>query len=317
LVTKCTIANNGVSLTTHDALADSGADGYLFVSTAFAKRLRELLQVKRFRDFRPLPVGGFDNNGATQWINSTVRGHLTVQGRTVYDAPFLVIDSSHDVMIGRKWFEHHDVLIDCKRRRLLFPPEWEPDPHWKKGANIPLDQSPAKSLDQKAEEGIRRREKLMDEEDRRRRAGGAAVKKRIAELEAMAQRQPEPKAGAAPRKVTILSQSVRFAETLVAPQDEGVRKMERALEGCPPPPQTSILERRPRSESAPDTSKQGMDAQGPFTLKRDAIGWYKARPPSIAVISAPLPAGLAGVGTGATRQLRGSLLSTRSIGFWS
>jgi hypothetical protein len=65
LVTKCTIANNGVSLTTHDALADTGVDGYLFVSTAFAERLRELLQVKRFKDFRPRPVGGFDNNGAT------------------------------------------------------------------------------------------------------------------------------------------------------------------------------------------------------------------------------------------------------------
>jgi hypothetical protein len=129
----------------------------------------------KFKDFRPRPVGGFDNNGATQWINSTVRGHLTVQGRTVYDEPFLVIDSSHDVMIGRKWFERHDVLIDCKRRRLLFPPEWEPDPHWKKGANIPLDQSPTKSLDQKAVEGIHRRERLMDEEDRRRRADWAAV----------------------------------------------------------------------------------------------------------------------------------------------
>ncbi|KAK4117979.1 hypothetical protein N657DRAFT_549854, partial [Parathielavia appendiculata] len=160
-----------VSLTTHDALADTGADGYLFVSTSFAKQLRKRLQVKRFKDFRPRPIGGFDNHGATQWISSSVRGHLTVQGRTVYDESFLVIDSSHDVIIGRTWFERHDVLIDCKRRRLLFPPEWGPDPCWVKGANIPLDQSPAKRLDREAVEGICRRERLMDEEDRRRRAG--------------------------------------------------------------------------------------------------------------------------------------------------
>ncbi|KAK4117978.1 hypothetical protein N657DRAFT_584456, partial [Parathielavia appendiculata] len=62
--------------------------------------------------------------------------------------------------------------------------------------------------------------------------------------------------------------------------------MERALQGCLSPSQTSTPEPRPRSESAPDTSKQGKDAQGPYTLKRDAIGWYKARPPHIAVISA-------------------------------
>jgi hypothetical protein len=107
----------------------------------------------------------------------------------------------------------------------------------------------------------------MDEEDRRRRVGRAAVKKRIAELEAMAQPQLEPKAEIPPRKVTILPRSVRFAEPLVIPQDEGICKMERALQGCPPPPQTSILKRGTRSESASDTSKQ-------------------AKPPRIAAISA-------------------------------
>ena len=97
----------------------------------------------------------------------------------------------------------------------------------------------------------------------------------------------EPETGTAPWKVTILPRSVRFAEPQsIVPQDEGVCKMERALQGTPPPAKAESPERKPEPNPTPNQSKQGVDAHGPYTLKRNPIGWYKARPPYIAMIIA-------------------------------
>jgi transposase InsO family protein len=273
-------------LTTSNALADTGANGYLFVSEDFSRQLVKRLGCEEFSDFEPQPVGGFDGS-ISQTIELGVRAHLTIQNRTISNEWLIVIDSPHDLIIGRKWFDLHDVLVDCKRRRLLFPPEWEPNPKWIQKMNIPLDQSPTKPPDPAVMEDIRRREKLMDEEDRRRRDGRAAVKRRIADLEAMVESPPKPRPGTAPRKVTILPRSGGDAGPRTgSPQDEGICKMERALQGSPPPPKTANLGAGPSPEPVADPSKQGVDAYGPYTLKRDPIGWYKARPPYIAMISA-------------------------------
>ncbi len=39
----CTVANNGLSLTTTDTLVDTGANSYLFVSLRFSKKIAKLL----------------------------------------------------------------------------------------------------------------------------------------------------------------------------------------------------------------------------------------------------------------------------------
>ncbi|KAK4232754.1 hypothetical protein C8A03DRAFT_20018, partial [Achaetomium macrosporum] len=140
---SCTVANEGLSLTTTDALADTGANGFLFVSPRFSEKMVKLLGARQNRDFVPGQVGGYDGKG-TEMINTAVQAHFTVQNRTMRNEWLIVVDSAHDVIIGRKWFDLYDVLVDSRRRRLLFPPEWEPDPDWEKGSNIPLDQSPTK-----------------------------------------------------------------------------------------------------------------------------------------------------------------------------
>ena len=135
-------------------------------------------------DFMACKVGGFDGS-VSQIIDLVLKANFTIQNRTLPNECLIVIDSPHDIIIGRKWFDLHDALVDCRRRRLLLPPEWEPDPDWKQAMTIPLGRSPSGPVDPKVMEDIQRREKLMDEEDQRRRAGRstAAVKKRIAELE--------------------------------------------------------------------------------------------------------------------------------------
>ena len=84
------------------------------------------------------------------------------------------------------------------------------------------------------------------------------VKRRIAELEAMVESPPKPRAETAPQKVTILPRSSGDAGPRTgAPQDEGICKMECALQGSPPPPRTTSP--GPRPEPAAELSKQGVD----------------------------------------------------------
>jgi predicted aspartyl protease len=255
-LTTCTLSFNGYSLITSNALVDTGANGYLFVNMEFGRKLDKLLGCEEFSDFDARAVGGFDGS-ISQTLDLVLRAHLTVQNRTINDEWLIVIDSNHDIIIGQKWLECHDVLTDSRRRRLLFPPSWQPDPAWKRGQNLVLSQEPLKQLTDADHEDIRRRDRLMEQEDRRRRDGRSAIKKRIAELEQQQQQQqslPNPaQVPAAPKKVTILPRapSTPILRT-AAPCDEGVRQMQRALWDVPPTPPPSP--RRARTSSIAPTA---------------------------------------------------------------
>ncbi|KAK4181986.1 hypothetical protein QBC35DRAFT_370256, partial [Podospora australis] len=115
------IGNNETSFLTTDGLQDTGANGDVFVSVSHAKKLmKRIPNLDRLEDFEARPVGGFDGK-PSQIIDVALKGDVTIQGRTFKDQPLLVIDSKHDVIVGRQFFERHDILVDCARRRLLFP----------------------------------------------------------------------------------------------------------------------------------------------------------------------------------------------------
>ncbi|KAK4205899.1 hypothetical protein QBC37DRAFT_256563, partial [Rhypophila decipiens] len=126
LLASCTLAYNGVSLHTDDGLCDTGANGYAFMSEKFAKKLIEKLRVPVHDDFDPRWLGDYQGN-PTELVDRVVRANLTVQNRTVLDEPFIVMKQGHDLILGKKWFAAHGILVDCARERLLFPPEWLPD----------------------------------------------------------------------------------------------------------------------------------------------------------------------------------------------
>lgn len=285
-LTSCSIANNGVSLTTTDVLVDTGANGYLFVSVAYAERLLKQLKLKTRTDFTPRPVGGFDNKGACQLVDVVLVGHFTIQNRTLRDEPLLVIDSKHDVIVGDKWLDYHDILTDSRRRRLIFPTEWLPDPGWWKKADIELGAPPTGRPDPAIMEDIQRREALMEKEDQRRR-DGRAVAQRIAQLEAQASRQPVPRppTSSASPITHLLSRSDPIPKTVRFDPPEQ-QKMQRALQGLPPPPKEQPPKPRVRRKEPAIDYKRGTDKYGPYTLRRDSIGWYKDRPPDMAVIGA-------------------------------
>jgi len=101
-------------------LADSGAGGYVFIRRQFAIRLSKRLGIPIEKPGDSLKLHGYDGKESDE-IQEVFLCTLDVQGHRVLDTPMVVTDMHHDVILGREWFARHDVLIDCKRRKLIWP----------------------------------------------------------------------------------------------------------------------------------------------------------------------------------------------------
>lgn len=232
-----TLVNNGNSITTSNTLIDTGANGYIFVNTAFAERLIRELDFRVLR-FPGLVVGSYDGEGR-ETIDKALCGTITLQGRQLKNEVLLVLNSVHDLMIGDKWLAKQNVLTDSKNRRLIFPDEVPT------AAEIYLL---------------------------------GLIKSKIGELEAHRTRAApasRPPAKTPPAEIPDRREYVAH--------DEGPAKMERSLAGLPPLP--SPLPPAPTRGSAPP-KEQLRDAQGPYELRRDTVGWYRYRPPNVAIVGA-------------------------------
>lgn len=254
-----TLVNNGNSITTNDALVDTGANGYVFVSVPFAKQLLDELGFDKFV-FPKVPVGSYDGK-TRESISIALRGTLQIQGRTLENEIFLVIRSAHDMIIGDKWFARHDVLPDCRNRCLVFGDEEQN-----------TDPEPRPATRQDSPEVARLR---------------ALIQAKVAQLEAISRAapRPTPKPGSftttTPFAVPKLRQHVDATDT--SPE----AKMQRSLLDQPPCVKDGDREPpRPRERNEESRQETLRDAQGPYTLRRDAIGWHKHRPPNIAVMGA-------------------------------
>lgn len=127
LLYTCTISSNGLSLTTKDSLGDTGAGVYVSVNAPFAEKILRILNPHVITDFEPRPVTGYDGKGG-QSINTALLVTMEIQGRTFKEIPVVIIPAqTHEVIIGKIWFQKHDVFADCKRHRLVFPPSMPPD----------------------------------------------------------------------------------------------------------------------------------------------------------------------------------------------
>jgi hypothetical protein len=101
-------------------LADSGAGGYVFIRRQFAIRLSKRLGIPIEKPGDSLKLHGYDGKESDE-IQEVFLCTLDVQGHRVLDTPMVVTDMHHDVILGREWFARHNVLIDCKRRKLIWP----------------------------------------------------------------------------------------------------------------------------------------------------------------------------------------------------
>lgn len=246
-------------------------------------------------DFEPEGVRGFDGKHP-QAVDVAIKGHLRLQNHFVRNVYFIPIDSGIDLIVGRKFFAQHDILIDCRRRRLLFPPEWAPDYY---DTDICLDEFGSALKDPAFQEDVRLKEKAMEKDDlknreerivnykkRQERLKGleAAVRDRINELD---DDHPQQRIQQSP----VLKKKVRFAPTLLLPRSSNVRgesfeaKMERQLQELPPSPRT--IEEKPMSRQEKAEEPEVLrDQHGVYKLRRDSVSWYKDYGMDLAVIGA-------------------------------
>lgn len=288
-------------MTTDDALGDTGASVYVCINESFAERVIKRLNPKIVNKFEPRGVQGYDGKDGQQ-IRQALMVHFAVGGRTVKDVPVFVLNMKHDVIFGKLWFEKHDVLPDCCRRRLVFPPKMPRD-SWER--NLAMDDADTWIKHPKFQKDAERRDNRIAKEDYRREAQRKAAKQAIPvkvlsrkedshpqpfdrkyEAPSVEEVQEEeedhlPAEAEDPESGEITDKALKEppADTHNLPsltkgmfQSEAYAKMDRALRGEP-------FIAAPREETdEPDESMADdwhSDHRGQYRMRRDGTGWYK------------------------------------------
>ncbi|KAI2732919.1 hypothetical protein DTO013F2_10515 [Penicillium roqueforti] len=108
---------------TISALADTGADSSIFINTELVILLGKKFGLHTYKLDRECPVRGFDGK-LSRPITHAVVLTLSIDDRIQQQIPMLVADlGRHDMIIGRMWFAENDVLLDCRRHRMIWPDE--------------------------------------------------------------------------------------------------------------------------------------------------------------------------------------------------
>jgi hypothetical protein len=125
LTIPCSLSNNGYSVKLK-ALADSRANGFVFIDTLCASDIAKFLGVKAQKLPQPVKVKGYDGRAGNA-ITHFLRLHLTINGRRQYNLPLLILDlGSHDLILGRKWLKHFCILVDAAAGCLRWPADIGP-----------------------------------------------------------------------------------------------------------------------------------------------------------------------------------------------
>lgn len=123
----CNLVFNGYGFKT-TALADTGANGYVLISTKFAKRISRFFPLPIHTLPSPIAVRGFDGQ-SHQSANHYIVLHLHVDGRKQYNVPMVLLDTGHqDLILGRTWFAHLNVQLNPRQRQLIWPADLPTSP---------------------------------------------------------------------------------------------------------------------------------------------------------------------------------------------
>jgi hypothetical protein len=136
--------------------------------------MAKFLGLKAQRLPTAINVKGY-NGKAGNSITHILRLHLTIDGRRQYNVPFLILDlGSHDCIIGRKWFEYFNVLIDAKERCFYWPQHLNPSYSVVKEILVQreaLTTQQSAKYSAKYQEDIQARDRAFEAEDHRRATG--------------------------------------------------------------------------------------------------------------------------------------------------
>jgi predicted aspartyl protease len=117
---SCKLVFNGYGFKT-SALADTGANGYVLISTKYAQRLARFFPLTIHTLPTPIAVRGFDGQ-SHQAANQYVVLHLHIDGRKQYNVPMVLLDTGyHDLILGRRWFHQLNVQLNPRLGKLIWP----------------------------------------------------------------------------------------------------------------------------------------------------------------------------------------------------
>lgn len=162
------IAFNGYSISTN-SLADSGANGSIFIDTRLAIDAAKFFGTYAERLPTPCGTKGFDGASGNP-ITHVIFLHLWVDGRRFLDVPMLVANlGQHSMIIGRNWFAEKSIWLDPGNRRLIWPEDRTQAEEIQEKLNVVVPREILKRPfpDSIAQRDADRRDKLMDAEDRR------------------------------------------------------------------------------------------------------------------------------------------------------
>jgi hypothetical protein len=96
---------------------------------------------------KPILVKGYDGQ-AGKPITLILQVHLRVDGRRLYNMPFLVTDlGNHSMILGRKWMSYLNILLDVRNRQLLWPAAIQPTPSFVREITVTLESLLEKFID--------------------------------------------------------------------------------------------------------------------------------------------------------------------------
>jgi hypothetical protein len=169
---SCILSMNGLGISTQ-SLADTGANGYLFLNRPLAVKLSKSLGVKIQRLPYSVPIRGFQNKIQSH-ADQYLRLHLTVDGHKVYNCPFVILDlGSQDVIIGIKWMKKFRLKINTQTNQFIWPAEYPPTLIASKDILIRYNSSrPLLKTQRQHQSDVLRRDRIIHE-DQLRRDGGA------------------------------------------------------------------------------------------------------------------------------------------------
>jgi hypothetical protein len=171
LTFACTLYKDGIAIQVK-ALGDTGACGYIFLDSRFASDLCRVFGRKLQRLPHPVCPKGYDGKKGSP-ISHYLSFNLEIDGRRIYNVPMLITElGSHDMIIGRNFFDYFHILIDVHHRQLRWPQEIPPAKTFARTvATYSRDDVRPRRPDFQFQQDVFRRDQAIARNDKRRKDG--------------------------------------------------------------------------------------------------------------------------------------------------
>ena len=179
---------NGIGVRLN-SLIDTGAQGFLFLNTSIAFALARSLRVPIRSLPRKVQIRGFKDT-ITSSATHFIRLHLRIDGRTILNCPFVILDlGQQDCIIGLRWLKRFRIKLDAEHHRLIWPSEYPPS---YMGSRLIIRRLYQHSGSWKTEHDILRRNALWERDQERQQNTPGAQVNRVKGLHLPKPRPPAP-----------------------------------------------------------------------------------------------------------------------------